>query len=231
MKKKIPLSIRKALEEITAMNSELIYPKIQHNDNDPVISLIEKDMSSDFYFNLEKINIDKNGKTSYLIEYKPSNPENLNHLRVGVNLDNFKVHFGKWKDFLSKFNEDSNLFEDAIVKKYYDELANEFEIVDEDLVNMPFGMQQQVKLIELLDSAKETINKAITPENESEGKQLIIEIEKTKAIVNKSTKKIVIDRIKMIIAKGWKFSLDVGKELLVSITAETIKRLGTGGMM
>jgi hypothetical protein len=74
MKKSIPLAIRKLIDEL-ASNQKNLLTRIF--DDNSVIKFLDNDPQSVFYFELQEIITDNSGKTSYRINYLPTNEENL----------------------------------------------------------------------------------------------------------------------------------------------------------
>ena len=109
MEKEIPLGIRNILEEFAEEKANLF--NVEFNSN-CVVSFKDLDKNSDFIFKLEKIDVHQDKKTTYVIEYKPSNEENLNSARVRVTLSEIRIHFNNWKNLLKASNKKSILFDD-----------------------------------------------------------------------------------------------------------------------
>lgn len=223
MKKTIPLGIRNILEEFAEEKANLFSVIF---DSNSIVSFKDLDRNSDFNFTLEKIDVHQDNKTSYLIEYKPSNEENLNPNRVRVNLSDIKSHFNKWKNLLRAINKKSNLFDDPIANSYYDEIEEYFTIIDDDAEFKSYSIKEQIKINEFLDS----INEMISNENQKDSDVLetLSFIEITKKSLSKSTKSEVVKNIRKIISKAFKISLQIGEKLLINFTTELAKKLLEG---
>lgn len=224
MKKKIPIGVRKALEEVAKNKNYLFYTEFK---NDVVIILKDKETSSDFHFSILKINPPTNAKESYNIEYKPCILETLESKNTNTTLEGLKNHFSNWIKLLEDYNEESPLFGDPILQTYYDELEPDFKILDDDADIKPYSIEQQKKIVLFLENASQIIHRQ-EPLQNNEIKEFIELVNETKENISKSTKRQVINKIRKIIAKGFKIGLQVGERLLIEFTAEVTKQMIMG---
>ncbi|NLP59520.1 hypothetical protein [Lutibacter sp. B1] len=224
MKKKIPIGLRKIIDEVYRENENLF--KLEFNENS-IAKFLDSDSESDFFFEIKKINTENvNRNITYTVEYKPYNEETLAPRTVPVTLANFKAFFLKWKSLLIESNKMSPLFDDNFTQTYYDEIAPQFEILDDDAEYKPFTILQQKRIIEFLDKAEEILKEQ---KNNLDAENTIELIENTKSTITKSTKKEVIKNIRKIIAKGFKVGLKIGEKLLIEFTTELAKKLIMSG--
>jgi|GEM_PF-4912883 hypothetical protein len=222
MKKTIPLAIRRVLEELSQDRRDLFIIEFEKGS---VITFKDIDSISTFRFQLETINV-TNSKTSYVINYNPSNEENLNPIRTGAELNQIKGHFEKWLSLLSEINKESPLFDDPITQSYYDELEPSFDIIDKDANYKTFSINQQKLIVHFLNAAHTIIEEQNNMD--IEGEEVINLITETKKSLSKTTKKKVIKCIRLIIAKGFKIGLEIGEKLLIEFTTELTKKLLIG---
>lgn len=186
MKRNIPLVIRVYLEKVLSENPNLIKSVF---DNDSVVIFKEKKVNdSPFYFNLESINLETNGRTSYTVNYSPSNRENMNSKKSRLYLDGLETVIDSWIDLIQEFDEPSFLFDDLITQKYYDDIYTNIKIVDEDADYAPFDFEQQDYLLKYLDKAKDLIESEKTDDNSEEAIEILSDIEQSKNLLSKSTK-------------------------------------------
>lgn len=227
MKKKIPIGLRKILDQVSSGNEGLFEAEFS---DDCVIKFKDSDSESDFFFEIAKINPAQgnNNKVSYTIKYKPYNEETLSPHQTAVTLSNFRDYFNKWKNLLIEANKESPLFDDVFTQSYYDELEPKFEILDEDAEIKPYSIEQQQRIVEFLDKAQKILNRQ-KKKDEPEIKEASELIKETKANISKSTKKKVVKNIRKIIAKGFKAGLEIGQKLLIEFTTELAKKLIMGG--
>lgn len=226
MKKNIPIAIRALIEEISDLGKNLCKAEFDENG---VLLLKDSDIDSDYYFRIKAVKYDNSsGKTNYDIEYKPCSEEHLNPYITTQKIDGVKALFKTWKRLLEESNKPFSLFEDEITQSYYDEIEPNFEIVDEDASFKPFKIDQQKAIVIFLDKIKSIISEEA--EQDSDLLETMSLIEESKKSISKSTKKIVIQRIRRIIAKCFKMGLDVGERLLIEFTTELSKKiiLGSG---
>lgn len=225
MKKTVPIALRNYLDEVLKGSPNLIKPFFE--DKSVVVFKEKHDTNSPFYFKVEEVNTDQNGKTSFTVEFVPSNYENLKPTRHAVPIESLKNNIKTWLSLIIEYNKESLVFDDPITKKYFDDLEPQFIIIDKDADFNPHSFEQQEKLQQYLDFAKHKIEAHITPENKAEASEIIKEIEETKEIISKSTKAENVSRIRKIIAKAHKFKYQIGKELLIEFLADAVKWIGT----
>jgi hypothetical protein len=224
MKNKIPIGLRKVIDEVYRENENLF--KLEFNENS-IAKFIDSDDESDFFFEIKTINAENgNRDVTYSIQYKPYNEETLAPRSLNVTLKSFKEFFLKWKSLLIESNNVSPLFDDNFTQTYYDEIEPQFEILDKDAEYKPYSILQQKRIIEFLDKAEEILKEQ---KNNSDTEKTIELIENTKSIISKSTKKEVVKNIRKIIAKGFKVGLKIGEKLLIEFTTELAKKLITSG--
>lgn len=222
MKKKIPLAVRKALEEIAEKAPELYNIEFPENS---IVRFQDIDNSTGFHFdviNLEK----KNGKTTYLTEYRPCSNEHMDRTVLNLPVASIKPHFEKWLKLLEELNKHSLLFDDNFSQKYFDDLEPNFTIIDEDSLTHPYSIDQQLRIVAFLDSAKSILEQ--TDNLDSDTVETLKLVDETKNELSKSTKSQVVFKIRKIIAKGFKVGLQVGEKLLIEFTTELSKKLILG---
>lgn len=222
MKKTVPISIRTFLEQVLKENPFLI--RAVFEEKSVVVFKEKNDLDSPFYFRLESINVNQSG-TSYTVEYLPENANNLNPKRHSNSLEGLKNDIKTWLGLLIEYNKDSIIFDDVITQKYYDELETKFKIIDEDADFAPHNFQQQEYLHNFLQNAKLKIQAASSPENKIEALEIIKNIDEAKDKISKSTKSENVNRVRKIIAKAYKMRYEIGKELMIDFTSDTIKAL------
>lgn len=221
MKKNIPIAIRALIEEISDSGKNLCKAVFDENC---VLLLKDSDKDSDYYFRIKTVIYDQSsGNTNYDIDYKPCSEEHLNPKVTTQKIDGVKALFKTWKKLLEESNKPFFLFEDEITQSYYDELEPNFEIVDEDAPFKPFKIDQQKAIVIFLDKVKSIISEEV--EQDSDLIETISLIEESKKSISKSTKKEVIQKIRRIIAKGFKMGLEVGGKLLIEFTTEFVKKM------
>jgi hypothetical protein len=224
MKNKIPIGLRKIIDEVYRNNENLF--KLEFNENS-IAKFLDSDNESDFFFEIKNINVENvNRNITYTVVYKPYNEETLELRTTAVTLSNFKDFFLKWKSLLIESNKVSPLFDDNFTQTYYDEIEPQFEILDDDAAYKPYTILQQKRIVEFLDNAEKILEQQ---KNNLDAKNTIELIENTKSTITKSTKKEVINNIRKIIAKGFKVGLKIGEKLLIEFTTELVKKLITTG--
>ena len=227
MKRNIPLSLRKAIEEV-AVNYKNLFT-IESNESALVI-FKDKEKDSDFYYNIIKANTETNNQRSYLVEYKPINEDSLSINKQNMSITSIKVTLTAWLKLILEINKESPIFDDPIVQSYYDELETEFEILDEDAEVKTYSIDQQRKIIEFLSHITLTLQsyEEYKDYNKAEIKEITDLVEETKKTISRSTKREVFNKIRKVFAKIFKLGLEIGEKLLVEFSTEFAKKMITG---
>ncbi len=221
MKKEIPIALRKIIDEVYLTNPELF--NIIFGD-DYVAKIQDSDTESDYYFQVTKVNPPTNGKSSYLIDYKPLSEESNTNHRATVDLKSFRVHFDIWSNNLLESNKPSPLFDDLIAQSYYDEIAPKFTIIDEDAHIRPFSISQQKELASVYNEIKEMIENYKT-DDASEKLEILNLIEEATIEMSKNTKFNTVNKFQKIIAKTFKMGAAIGEQLLLTYVVGKLSKL------
>lgn len=227
MKRKIPLSLRKAIEEV-AVNYKSLFT-IESNES-ALVAFKDKEKDSDFYYNIVRANTESNNQRSYLVEYKPINEDSLSINKQNMSVNSIKVTFIAWLKLILEINKESPIFDDPIVQSYYDELETEFEILDEDAEVNAYSIVQQRKIIEFLSHITLTLQsyEEYYDYNKAEIKEITDLVEETKEMISRSTKREVFNKIRKVFAKIFKLGLEIGEKLLIEFSTEFAKKIITG---
>ena len=119
------------------------------------------------------------------------------------------------------------MFDDNFEKIYYDDIGPNFGIIDNDAEINPFRIEQQKRIVAFLDKAEKVIREEKVGDKITKEETIKL-IQETRNTITVSTKKKVINNIRRIIAKGFKFGLQVGEKLLIDFTTELAKKLLIG---
>lgn len=223
MKNKIPIGLRKEINNAHKDSGGLFITEFQE---DFLVRFKDSDINSDFFFLVSTTNTENvHREITYSIHYKPYSEETLEVRKTVTTLKDFSKHFNKWKSLLIEANKVNDLFNDPFVQSYYEDIEPHFEIIDQDAHIKPFSIDNQLRLIKFLDSAKTTIENNTKTKDDLDSRKTIQLIEETKSNLNKLTKAKVIKRIREIIARGFKLTIEVGQKLLVEFTAELAKKI------
>jgi hypothetical protein len=226
MKKKIPIALRKTLDKVAREHIDIIEAEF---NRDSIIKFFDVDPESDYYFEVQKINISGNQhNTSYTIKYKPYTDITTAPRNVNVPLSNLENDFKRWISLVQESNSESPIFDDNFTQTYYEDLEPEFEILEKDANYRPFKKDQQKIIIYFLDQAEKIIAKDEKEENKDNAKETIKLIDLTRSKITQLSKKEVVKNIRKIIAKGFKMGLQIGEKLLIEFTTELTKKLLLG---
>lgn len=226
-KKDIPLIILEALEPYLKHKDskfEVVEPK------DSLLRIIDSDLESDFYFEVIKFDI-KNGRTYLQLDYKPQNKNSTNNYRPNIEHTQLDGHFKNWVMRLNEYDKVQSIYDDPILKKNEEKFFEKFDIIDEDADYASFDLDQQIFLEEYLTSSIKTLERLKEGKSAKEIDQIeLLQSEATtiKSVLTSESKKKIIKRLSRFWGKAQKTSLEIIKEIFVSVTAELAKRLLIG---
>lgn len=231
MKKKLPLSFLKGIKRGTNKSFDLI--KAIYGD-DFLIKFIDKDPSSDFFFEITKHDARTN---KYIIRHLPSHAQNVTIHSTALSIGDVNNRLESWANTIAEYEELDTIIDDPILKSFQDEYYSSFDIVDEDAEYAPFNTDKILILDQHLSFIKDKINSYPDQEQREILKPVIVEIEKVRQHLTDKSKKWVIKNLsyiwaklskhsvnvlkevvkegqKQLITRGWKFILDRGQELI-----------------
>lgn len=167
MKKNVPLKVLKELEPY--VKSEYDFVKV-HKKKNCLLSLVDMDIESDFFFDLTKYEI-QSSRLIVTIHRKPKNELSNEEFTERVGIDHLRSRFESWLKIIDSYEKVDNYFDDPILKAYQDEFFENFKILDPDADSTPFELKQQLAIEQHLDKIIEVIEE----EEESDDTNEIIE--------------------------------------------------------
>lgn len=222
MKRTIPLALIQTIEKTVAENRHLI--KFIEEDNS-LLYLKDANKESDFYFRIKAIDNKKaGGNNDFIVEKKPFSARQVEPKGILAKYDSLENLLKQWIELLKEYNKVGSIFEDLILESYQNQVEDKFQILDEDAHVAPFDLNRQLWLEEYLDKVIETVEKRKDETNVNEVEEIIEESRQLQKELSQSTKSQVIKKLSRILAKGWKLSLDIVKELIIDVSAEVIKK-------
>lgn len=222
LKKKIPLNIRKAIEEIFIESPDLFN---YYFEDGFIIKFRDNDFESDFFFNIVKNYNTSSGEIKYLVEYKPFNHVNLETRSVYLTVQELNKNFKSWVNLLIEFNKESPIFDDYFSQKYYEELEPSFILLDNDAKYSPYTISQQETIVKFLTKIEEEFQDKYYSDDDQDVKEILLISGNLKKEISLKTKQKVFDGIRKILSKAFKISLEVGQKLLIEFTTELSKKL------
>jgi hypothetical protein len=225
MKKKIPLSVLESIRTIVAENQKLI--KIEDRE-DSILSIVENDKSSKFYFRIKASEIRQDGHIVYILDFSPRNPYITEAWNGTILANEFNATFTSWFKNIVDYNQPHILFNDPILESYYNELEADFVIVDEDANTSPFKFQQQEHIMNVYDIIIKQVLAQKEEDNEEEATEILKEIQVAKKQLPKSTKKEATNTLRKVIALCKKYSYAVAKAISAEVLVEIGKTLLIG---
>ncbi len=218
MKKRLPLHVLETLEkyvQLTGEQFEVIDPE------DFLLKIIDKEKSSDFYFNLEGYKVDNGLKL--LVDWKPINKESTANSKKWITDKQLDGYFSNWVALLERYETVNSFFDDPIIKSFADEYFAEFEIIDEDSDIKPLNPKQILLLDEHLEYIEKNIEKYQTENNASQIQDIKSEIIELRENLTSKTKTWVVRNLSNIWAKITKQGTPLLKEFLSETKKIAIK--------
>ncbi|HJS01410.1 MAG TPA: hypothetical protein VJ780_10790 [Flavobacterium sp.] len=222
-KKKHPLSLSKDIE--TILKNFRYYLSeyssiIEKKENDDLFYLFDKENPS-FYFRIYRPNQASDFSSRFFLDYLPHNEKTFDEYSNNLPLTQVKSSFLNWIKLLEQFNS-IDYENDNFVKIYEEEYYAEFEILDEDVDEVPFNHERQLIMYNLLSLIENRLEK----ENSSNKKilEVLNETKELKNNIQNLTKKDVIKRLAKILAKTKKISLKLIIDIFDVAKKEIIKK-------
>ncbi|MBE7641808.1 hypothetical protein GUB10_15875 [Salegentibacter sp. BLCTC] len=227
-KKKLPLTILKALESFVNLNGEKF--KIIDPENN-LLSILDIDNTSDFYFKIVEFRKMQNGTFQFLMDRKPKNQNDSGKFRGWIEIKNLESQFQSWLNLLNQYELTASFFDDPIIRSNAERFLQKFEIIDENSDKETFDLEQQLFLEEYLNKSKKKLENLKRNQSEEKIKEIDIlkkETDEIKSALTKESKKKIMIRLSKFWGRAQKTGLQVIKEVFVSVTVELTKKLMLG---
>lgn len=219
MKKKIPLQVLETIEPYIN-RKDLVFESILPNDF--LLKFIDKDIKSDFYFNVESYKLES--AFELLIDRKPFDKQSVTNKRTWIKANQLDSHFNEWINLLKRYETVKTVFDDPILKAFEDEYYSEFEFVnDEEADVKPFSPKQILQLDEYLETIQNRIDEFQTNENNAEIECIKSKIEELRNNITKQSKKWVVKQLSNLWAQITKQGPKLMKEFLSEEKKHIIK--------
>jgi hypothetical protein len=219
MKKKVPLQVHEFMEPYLDKKGE----HFQSIDaNGFMLKFIDVDDESDFYFNIEEYKLDR--EFQLLIDFKPTNKQNLANRRTWIKAQDLQTQFSNWIKILEGYSKVRTVYDDPIIESFANEYYDEFELIDEDADKVPLNTEQILLLDNHLILIENGLEKYITQENALEIKRIQEGISDLKNNLTKKSKKWVFKKLSKIWGQIAKQGVPLIKEFLTEVRKEFIKQ-------
>jgi hypothetical protein len=226
MKKKVPFRILVELDKLKEFSNLYTY----RENKECILHLIDKDITSDFFFLVNRQSSDKNG-VHYLVECKPKNDIDISINSFWATPDDIGNFLKIWLDSINKYNSMNSIFDDPILKANQERFEEEFKILDDDADTSSFSWSQQIAIDEYIAKTIQRISEFKEGKTESEIVQLdeiINDFKKVQQNLTKETKNEVVKGL----AKGWakiqKFGMELIKKFIIDVSVDYIKKVMIG---
>jgi hypothetical protein len=219
MKKKLPLIILETLEkyiELKDVQFEVIKPE------DFLLKIIDKDKTSDFYFNIESCKIDIGG-LKLLCDWKPANKESISNSKKWISDKQLDGCFKNWIDLLEKYESVESFFDDPILKSFTEDYFSEYQILEEDSHIKPFSPKKILLLDECLESIVNKLDNYQTEENKDQFQNIKNEIVTLRENLTSKSKNWVGKSLSHILALITKQGIPLLKEVFSEAKKLAIK--------
>lgn len=231
LKKKVPIALKKMLETIYEQHPTLIKPV---DDPQTVVKLVDRNGGSDFFFAVLKCNTYGESKpVAYNVTVKPKSEYHQEGHVGEVTLDQVAKALKKWVSILLEYSKESALFDDPILKRYYEDLGIYFEIKDPDATTAPYGFARQQYLYRIFENIK-TLTLASknvqAKENEGYVSEIIQAFTECQDNLGRETKLQVVDRFKRGLAKIIKYNLPLAQAILEEINKPEAQQMINGDL-
>ena len=219
-KKKVPYIVLKTLEPYTNKTGEYFIPD---DPGDFLIRFIDKDLESDFYFNIEEFKME--GKLQLLIDRKPEHDQTTNNKRHWIEGKTLDHYFNLWTTLLKKYENIPSIFDDPYVKSFQEEYYAEFELVDEEK-DKPLKSKQVLLLDEHLEYLEKGLEKYKNDENSEEISKIEANISELRNNLTKRSKEWIVSSLSRI----WAEISKQGPKFIKGILTEAKKQAITQGI-
>lgn len=220
-KKDLPLVILKSLEPYVNLSGdkfEVIDPK------DNLLTVIDKDLESDFHFTIEKYQQDNSDKFQFLMIRSPKNVNDNGVLKSWIEISGLVPHFEAWLKLLDEYDAVNSFFDDSISKSFQEEFYAEFEINEEEAETNPLTTKQILLLDEYLESVDNKLAEMTTDDNSADLQDIRTEVAILRENLTKKSKKWVVSKLTNIWGKVAKQGTKFIKEFLTESKKEIIKQ-------
>ncbi|HNW99583.1 MAG TPA: hypothetical protein PKK00_14345 [Bacteroidales bacterium] len=219
MKKKIPLEVLEIIQPFLdkkGSNFEIAQP------NNFLLCFKDKDIDSDFYFNVEEFKYEK--ELQFKIDWKPQHKLTTANGNIWVKGGQLEDRFSNWLQLLDGYDKVKSVYDDPIIKAYSDEFYAEFEIIDEDADSSPLSTKQVLLLDSHLENIENKIEDFQSDSNKEEILQIKSDVIELRKILTKKSKKIIIKSLSKIWGKIAKQGTSLLKEFLTEGKKHVIKQ-------
>lgn len=229
MKKNVPLQVLKELEPY--VKSEYKFVKVRKK-KDRLLSLIDRDVNSDFFFEITKYEV-QNSKLIVTTFRKPKSELSTEEFTERLGIEHLKGRFENWLKIIDSYEKVDNYFDDPILRAYQDEFFEKFKILDKDAEVKPFDIRQQLAIeqhlntiIDIIKDEEESDETAEILEDSIELKKDIGKLTKTETfhkmcLIWGKIRKYSFQTLKIIMSKGSEklieYSVSKGFEILLEV--------------
>ncbi|EPR68060.1 hypothetical protein [Cyclobacterium qasimii] len=219
MKKKIPFVVLETLEKYVNLEGDQFNILPSKNF---LLKIIDNDLESDFYFNVEEFKIEKELKL--LIDLKPRNKSTTNNSRTWIEINKLDSVFYSWVNLLKDYGEINSFYDDPILKSFEDDYYSEFEIIEEDADIKPLKPTQIVLLDKYLEDVENSIENFATDNNIVEIQEIKKDVINLRENLTSKPKAWIIRSLSKIWAKLTKQGTKFLKEFVSETRKQAIKQ-------
>ncbi|MGG7549795.1 hypothetical protein ACQ7CX_04150 [Chryseobacterium arthrosphaerae] len=224
-KKKLPLSVLKALEPFVGMQGKVFTIE---DPGDRLVLAKDKDPSSRFYYLIEKYEIANDGREIYSISYAPKDEKEVKGASIRVYREDLTTNFNTWVNSLENYDKVKSFYDDPILESYEEEFYTNFELVNEDAETRPFRTTQILQLDSLLEQVSTRLIEMVDDNNREDIQTIITEITEVRENLATRPQKWIAEHVSKIFAKIAKQGISFIKEFWAEGKKEIIKNIVKG---
>lgn len=227
-KKDLPLVILKSLQTFVNLRGDR-FETVDPKDN--LLKVIDQEADSSFHFAIEQYQQAKNRKFQFLMSRSPINQNDNGTQRTWIDISQLQSQFDIWINLLEEYDNVPSFFDDPIINAFKEEYFTEFEIIDEEDVDIkPLNTKQILLLDNHLEDVDKRLEKFITEENSEDIEDIKEDIIELRENLTTKSKKWVVKNLSKIWAKIAKQGTKFIKEFLSESKKEMIKQ-GVKGLI
>ena len=209
------------LENLALQNADVI-----RKINDAhIFSVQDIGEEEPFYFCVEKVSHDKEGKVYFQGSFYPKNEAQLEVSKYTSLAPGVTQNFNRWLVLVKEYNSISLTPNDPSEKEYENEFVDMFEIIDKDADTKPFEYEKQLYIYDYL----ENLVKTLRAKDEEQYKEIINDAKSLQENIQNETKKTAVRKLSRILGKIRKKGMKLLSEFFDVAKKEMLKKVFNGG--
>ncbi|MEA1849180.1 hypothetical protein U9K52_09675 [Chryseobacterium sp. MHB01] len=217
-KKDVPLYVLHCLEPIATLKDNRVL--IEKNDN-ILLTVKDADPKSNFMFQVVSYDY-SNGESAFRVQYSPKSDREISANSQIVREGYLMEVFNNWISRIEEYNNVKSIFDDPILNAFQAEFYSYFNLKDESLDDIPFEVEQIIKLDYLLNRVETRLIEMSDDSNRVVIDSIILEIEYVRENLATRSQKWIAENVSKIYAQIAKLGSKFMKEIWVEGKKEVI---------